>query len=35
MLAHPFKPGLIRMENLLIVSDNNLKNPKMLFADFV
>ncbi len=35
MLAHPFKPGLTRMDNLLSVSDKNLENPKMLFLEFV
>lgn len=35
MLAHPFMPGLTRMDSLLAVSDKNLEKPKMIFVDFV
>ncbi|MFO7812492.1 MAG: cache domain-containing protein [Pelovirga sp.] len=35
MLAHPFMPGLMRMDNLLLTPDKNVENPKMLFVEFV
>lgn len=35
MLAHPFMPGLTRMDSLLAVPDKNLEKPKMIFVDFV
>ncbi|HMB17137.1 MAG TPA: cache domain-containing protein [Pelovirga sp.] len=35
MLAHPFMPGLMRMDNLLLTPDKNVEDPKMLFVEFV
>lgn len=35
MLAHPFMPGLMRMDNLLLTPDKNTDAPKMLFVEFV
>lgn len=35
MLAHPFMPGLMRMDNLLLTPDKNVEEPKMLFVEFV
>ena len=35
MLAHPFMPGLTKMDSLLGTPDKNPKTPKMLFAEFV
>ncbi len=35
MLAHPFMPGLMRMDNLLLTPDKNAEEPKMLFVEFV
>lgn len=35
MLAHPFMPGLMKMDNLLRTPDKNVDNPKLLFVEFV
>ncbi len=35
MLAHPFMPGLLKMDNLLRTPDKNVDNPKLLFVEFV
>ncbi|SHI82297.1 Cache domain [Malonomonas rubra DSM 5091] len=35
MLAHPMKPGLMKMDSLLSTPDKNPTEPKMLFVDLV
>ena len=35
MLAHPMKPGLMKMKSVLSTPDKNTKDPKMIFVEFV